>query len=157
MISVEAICVVGMVSKCFPFIATFTFGTSQKSHEAKSGEYGGWSKAAMPYLVKNTRRIKAFCDGRLLCNKNQLHCSQCSVRTLQTLPHNQFKTFKWYSAFTALLSGMNSWSMIFFELKKTESIVLSRLLPCKFLFSLSGHSATSMPRSVFRFQLRWMM
>jgi hypothetical protein len=30
------------VPECWPFKAVFSFGNSQKSHWAKSGEYGGW-------------------------------------------------------------------------------------------------------------------
>ena len=44
-----------------PFKADFSLGNSQKSHGARSGEYGGWSRRVMDLLAKNWRTLSAAC------------------------------------------------------------------------------------------------
>jgi hypothetical protein len=42
-----------MSENLWPFKAVFSFGNSQKSHGAKSGEYDGWSNFIIDFLAKN--------------------------------------------------------------------------------------------------------
>ena len=52
-------------SKRFPRSRLFSFGNSHKSHGGKSGEYGGCGATWVEFLSKNSRRIRAVCDGAL--------------------------------------------------------------------------------------------
>jgi hypothetical protein len=39
-----------------PLKVVFSFGNGQKSHGAKSGEYGGWSNFIIDFLAKYSRK-----------------------------------------------------------------------------------------------------
>jgi hypothetical protein len=41
-----------MSENLWPFRAVFSFWNNQKSHGAKSGEYGGWSNFVIDFLAK---------------------------------------------------------------------------------------------------------
>jgi len=43
----------------------FTFGKSQKSQGAKSGEWGGWSIFVTEFLARNSQTLNASCTGAL--------------------------------------------------------------------------------------------
>ena len=66
-----------MDSKRFPRSGLLSFGNSQKSHGAKSGEYGGCGATWLEFLAKNSRRTSAVCEGAL---------SWCKIQEL--LAHN---------------------------------------------------------------------
>ena len=50
-----AVLVVEISLKKYPFIFNFNFGNREKSHGAKSGEYGGWFNTQIWFRVKNWR------------------------------------------------------------------------------------------------------
>ena len=60
-----------MDSKRFPRSGLLSFGNSQKSHGAKSGEYGGCGATWVEFLAKNSRRTSAVYEGALLWCKIQ--------------------------------------------------------------------------------------
>ena len=64
-------------SKRFPLSGLLSFDNSQKSHGAKSGEYGVCGAIWVEFLAKNSRRIRAVCDGAL---------SWCKIQELTTIP-----------------------------------------------------------------------
>jgi hypothetical protein len=43
-----------MSENLWHFNEVFSFGNSQKSHEAKCGKYGGWSNFNIDFLAKNS-------------------------------------------------------------------------------------------------------
>jgi hypothetical protein len=45
-----------MSENMWPFKAVFSFGNSQTSHGAKSGEYGGWSNFIIDVLAEDSRQ-----------------------------------------------------------------------------------------------------
>ena len=51
--------------KRFPRSGLLSFWNSQKSHGAKSVEYGGCGATWIEFLAKNSRKIRAVCDGAL--------------------------------------------------------------------------------------------
>jgi hypothetical protein len=61
------------------FRAFFSFGKSQKSQGAKSGELGGWSIFVKDFLARKSRTLYASCAGAL--SWWRIHCSgqSCSL------------------------------------------------------------------------------
>ena len=51
----DALLMSTMAVKRRPFKVLFIFGNRKKSHEAKSGEYGGWGIVTVFFLVTNSR------------------------------------------------------------------------------------------------------
>ena len=51
--------------KYVPVITLFSLGKSQKSHCARSGEYGGWSRVVISFLTNSYLTLIALCAGAL--------------------------------------------------------------------------------------------
>ena len=63
-------CISSIVSKRCPRSRLLSLGNSQKSHWAKSGEYGSCGTICVEFLTKWSRRTSAVWDGALLWCKN---------------------------------------------------------------------------------------
>ena len=62
---VTAVLMVSTSEKCVPLITSFSLGNRKKSHGARSGEYGGWSRTATFFSAKNWRMLRALWAGAL--------------------------------------------------------------------------------------------
>ena len=61
----DSACVSAIVSKQCPRSGLLSLGDSQKSHGAKSGEFGGCGTMCVEFSVKWSRRTSAVWDGTL--------------------------------------------------------------------------------------------
>ena len=68
--SFNSVCISSIVSKRCPRSGLLSLGNSQKSHGAKSGEYGGCRTICVEFLSKWSRRTSAVWDGALSWCKN---------------------------------------------------------------------------------------
>ena len=66
----DSACISSIVSKRCPRSGLLSLGNSQKSHGAKSGEYGGCGTTCVEFLAKWSRKTSAVWDGALSWCKN---------------------------------------------------------------------------------------
>ena len=66
----DSACISSIVSKRCPRSGLLSLGNSQKSHGAKSGEYGGCETVCVEVLAKWSRRTSAVWDDALSWCKN---------------------------------------------------------------------------------------
>ena len=96
-------------SKCGPSRTPLIFVNSQKSHGARSGQYGECSRVVICLSARNCRMLRALCVQALSWCRIHLLCSLKSRPGRRIHAVRRLSTSFWKCLFTVCPCGTSSW------------------------------------------------